>query len=82
MHNIPSALVLNNTGGDDTSKAQGLSLLRTIGDLGLVVGGTMSGLLAAYTSIDTAIYCQSSLLFAAVAVLSARGQLKSTKSPS
>jgi MFS family permease len=82
MHNIPSALVLNNTGGDDTSKAQGLSLLRTIGDLGLVVGGTMSGLLAAYTSIDTAIYCQSSLLFAAVAVLSARGQLKNTKSPS
>jgi MFS family permease len=81
MHNIPSALVLNSTAGDDDSKAQGLSLLRTVGDLGLVVGGTVSGLLAAYTSIDTAIYCQSSLLLAAVAIISATSR-QMPKSPS
>ena len=74
MNNLPSALLLNLCEGQD--KAQALSLLRTVGDFGFILGGTMSGVIAAYSSIDTAIFTQSSLLFSAVAIVAGSRHLK------
>ena len=74
MNNLPSALLLNLCEGQD--KAQALSLLRTVGDFGFILGGTMSGIIAAYSSIDTAILTQSSLLFSAVAIVAGSRHLK------
>jgi MFS family permease len=74
MNNLPSALLLNLCEGED--KAQALSLLRTVGDFGFILGGTMSGVIAAYSSIDTAILTQSSLLLSAVALVAGSRHLK------
>jgi MFS family permease len=53
MNSNPNALMANETTSE--SRSQGLSLLRTSGDLGLLLGSTASGAFALMTSIESAL---------------------------
>jgi len=53
MNSNPNALMANETTSD--TRSQGLSLLRTSGDLGLLLGSTASGAFAYMTSIESAL---------------------------
>ena len=67
MQNVPTAHVVNICAAHDAPQA--MSLLRTVGDLGLVAGASMSGLLASYSSVGTVIQGQGSILFATLAFI-------------
>lgn len=53
MNSNPNAVMANETTSE--SRSQGLSLLRTSGDLGLLLGSTASGAFAFMTSIESAL---------------------------
>ena len=67
MQNVPTAHVVNICGAEDAPQA--MSLLRTVGDLGLIVGAATSGMLASLTSVETVIQGQGSILFATLAYI-------------
>lgn len=62
MQNVPTAHVVNICASSDAPQA--MSLLRTVGDLGLIAGATGSGILAAYSSVGAVIQGQGSILLA------------------
>jgi len=67
MQNVPTAYVVNICHEDD--KVQATNLLRTLGDVGLIVGGTTSGVLAAVLPLDAVIQTQGLLLLATTAYI-------------
>mmetsp|Transcript_7346 Transcript_7346/g.12339 ORF Transcript_7346/g.12339 Transcript_7346/m.12339 type:complete len:536 (-) Transcript_7346:71-1678(-) len=67
MQNVPNAHVINICAPKDAPQA--MSLLRTVGDIGLIAGATTSGLLASYSSVETVIQGQGSILFATLAYI-------------
>lgn len=67
MQNVPTAHVVNICATEDAPQA--MSLLRTVGDLGLIAGAATSGLLASYSSVGSVIQGQGSILFATLAYI-------------
>lgn len=62
MQNVPTAHVINICATSDAPQA--MSLLRTVGDIGLILGAAASGLLASMTSVEMVIQSQGTILFA------------------
>lgn len=60
MNVTPQALIGDLTAPAD--RAQALSLLRTAGDIGLLVGAGLTGLLSHYTSLEVAFHMNCSVL--------------------
>lgn len=58
---------VNICAADDAPQA--MSLLRTVGDVGLIAGASVSGLLASFSSVGTVIQGQGSILFATLAYI-------------
>ena len=67
MQNVPTAHVINICDAKDAPQA--MSLLRTVGDIGLIGGAVASGLLASYSSVESVIQSQGSILFATLAYI-------------
>jgi MFS family permease len=80
MQSLPTAHVVNICEPEDAPQA--MSLLRTVGDLGLIAGAASSGFLAAHSSVEAVIQGQSSILLATLAYIgyqryAAAGAIKS-----
>jgi len=59
MNAVPTALMSDLTTAE--TRAQGLSLLRTSGDVGLLFGAFSSGAIASLTSLDTALHINGAI---------------------
>eukprot|EP01038_Epipyxis_sp_PR26KG_P009038 gene9038-12185_t len=73
----PAALTadINNT----KDRPQALSLLRTVGDVGLLFGATFSGLLAHGSSLEFAIQCNGGILTSCIVLYLAHNKYYSTQ---
>jgi DHA1 family multidrug resistance protein-like MFS transporter len=60
LNAVPPALVTDLA--PSTTRVQALSLLRTAGDMGLLLGASTAGLVAANMSLETAAYCDGGLM--------------------
>eukprot|EP01034_Spumella_vulgaris_P036978 gene36978-45613_t len=60
MNSTPTAMVVDLTNSHE--RAQALSLMRTMGDIGLLLGAGASGLLAHFTSIEIALQVNSAVM--------------------
>lgn len=70
LQSIPTAYLADLIPAEQRS--QGLSLLRTCGDVGLLVGATVAGLLVDATSFASTIHANSALMMAAMTLWGAR----------
>lgn len=81
LNAVPTALVTDLA--PSTMRVQALSLLRTGGDLGLLLGSSTAGLIAANLSLETAAFCDGSLMAIVTLgyLIATRGRTTSTTIP-
>jgi len=78
LQSVPTSLLADLAGSPD-ERAQGQSLLRTAGDVGLVSGAVFSGTLLGMTSIETAVHTNGVLLTSAMAFFAMRYVMRKNK---
>lgn len=78
LQSVPTALLSDLTSSSE-ERAQGQSLLRTCGDVGLVAGAVASGTLLQMTSMQYAVAFDGSVLLSAMAFFSMRHLLRRNK---
>jgi MFS family permease len=70
LGSVPNAHIVNTAPREDRAQAQ--SLLRTCGDVGMLIGGSTAGIIGELTSVETAMRSNGFLLLTVVAYLGSR----------